>query len=150
MTPKSLLRLPEAASRPSDLASGGWAPVVDDPERQTDAAAAAVRRIILCSGKVYYDMALSEERAAAADVALLFSRTAASLDADFEPVARALAPGGMLWVAWPKKASKQPTDLTEDVVRRIGLAAGLVDVKVCAIDDVWSGLKFLRRRAGAT
>jgi hypothetical protein len=87
---------------------------------------------------------------AAADVALLFSRTAASLDADFGPVARALAPGGMLWVAWPKKASKQPTDLTEDVVRRIGLAAGLVDVKVCAIDDVWSGLKFLRRRAAAT
>ncbi len=71
MTPKSLLRLPEAASRPSDLASGGWASVVDDPERLTDAEAAAVRRVILCSGKVYYDMALSEERAAAADVALI-------------------------------------------------------------------------------
>jgi hypothetical protein len=51
----------------------------------------------------------------------------------------------MLWVAWPKKASKVETDLTEDVVRCIGLAAGLVDVKVCAVTEVWSGLKFVRR-----
>ena len=84
------------------------------------------------------------------DVALLFSRAATALEAGFAPTARALAPGGMLWVAWPKKASKQPTDLTEDVVRRIGLAAGLVDVKVCAVDEVWSGLKFVRRRSRAT
>ncbi len=71
MTPKSLLRLPEAASRPSELAGGSWVPVIDDPERKTDAAAAAVRRVILCSGKIYYDLALSEGRAAAADVALV-------------------------------------------------------------------------------
>ncbi|HEV7200269.1 MAG TPA: multifunctional oxoglutarate decarboxylase/oxoglutarate dehydrogenase thiamine pyrophosphate-binding subunit/dihydrolipoyllysine-residue succinyltransferase subunit [Candidatus Limnocylindria bacterium] len=71
MTPKSLLRLPEAASRPSELAGGSWAPVIDDPERQTDAAAGAVRRVILCSGKIYYDLAMSEGRAAAADVALI-------------------------------------------------------------------------------
>jgi 2-oxoglutarate dehydrogenase E1 component len=71
MTPKSLLRLPEAASRPSELATGSWASVVDDPGTQTDAAAAAVHRVILCSGKVYYDLALSEERAAAADAALI-------------------------------------------------------------------------------
>jgi 2-oxoglutarate dehydrogenase E1 component len=71
MTPKSLLRLPEAASRPSELAGGRWAPVIDDPERQTDAAAGAVRRVILCSGKIYYDLAMSEGRAAAADVALI-------------------------------------------------------------------------------
>ncbi len=71
MTPKSLLRLPDAASRPSELAGGAWAPVIDDPQRQTDAAAAAVRRIILCSGKVYYDLALSEARATAADVAVI-------------------------------------------------------------------------------
>jgi 2-oxoglutarate dehydrogenase complex dehydrogenase (E1) component-like enzyme len=71
MTPKSLLRLPEAASRPSELAGGAWAPVIDDPLRQTDAAAAAVRRVILCSGKVYYDLALSGARAAAADVAVI-------------------------------------------------------------------------------
>lgn len=88
------------------------------------------------------------ERPGAADVAILFSRAAAVLEKRFAPVAARLRPGGMLWVAWPKRASGQATDLTEDVVRRIGLAAGLVDVKVCAIDDTWSGLKFLRRRAG--
>jgi hypothetical protein len=56
-----------------------------------------------------------------------------------------LAPSGMLWIGWPKKTSGIPTDLTEDVVRDIGLDAGLVDVKVCAISDVWSGLKFVIR-----
>jgi hypothetical protein len=61
------------------------------------------------------------------------------------PAANALTPAGMLWVAWPKKAAKIPTDLTEDRVRDYGLAAGLVDVKVCAVTDVWSGLKFVRR-----
>jgi hypothetical protein len=82
-----------------------------------------------------------------ADVVLLFSANAASLEKEFGPRAAILKDGAMLWVAWPKKASKRPTDLTEDVVRRIGLATGLVDVKVCAIDETWSGLKFLRRRA---
>jgi hypothetical protein len=51
----------------------------------------------------------------------------------------------MLWVAWPKKAAKVETDLTESVVREYGLAAGLVDVKICAVDETWSGLKFVRR-----
>lgn len=82
-----------------------------------------------------------------ADVALVFSREERELAARFPQVAARLEPGGMLWVAWPKRASREPTDLTEDVVRRIGLAAGLVDVKVCAIDETWSGLKFLRRRS---
>ena len=81
------------------------------------------------------------------DVALLFTRAAAHLEQAFVPAARTLAPGGMLWVAWPKRASGVATDVTEDVVRRVGLAAGLVDVKVCAVTDVWSGLKFVRRRA---
>jgi hypothetical protein len=57
-------------------------------------------------------------------------------------------PGGGLWIAWPKKASGVTTDLTEDIVRRAGLAHGLVDYKVCAIDATWSGLKFARRREG--
>jgi len=63
----------------------------------------------------------------------------------FAALKRALAPAGMLWISWPKRASGVPTDLTEDVVRAIGLAHGLVDVKVAAVDDVWSGLKFVRR-----
>jgi hypothetical protein len=57
----------------------------------------------------------------------------------------ALHPAGMLWVSWPKKSARVPTDLTEDVVRAIALAGGLVDVKVCAVDDTWSGLKLVRR-----
>jgi len=51
----------------------------------------------------------------------------------------------MLWISWPKKSSGVPTDLTEDVIRGVGLAHGLVDVKVAAVDEVWSGLKFVRR-----
>ena len=58
---------------------------------------------------------------------------------------RALAPDGALWVSWPKKASGVPTDMTEDVLRAVALPTGLVDVKVAAVDDVWSGLKLVRR-----
>jgi hypothetical protein len=55
----------------------------------------------------------------------------------------AIFPAGTLWVSWPKKAAKVPTDVTEDVVREVALASGLVDVKVCAVDEVWSGLKLV-------
>jgi hypothetical protein len=58
-----------------------------------------------------------------------------------------VAPDGMVWVAWPKRASRKPTDLTEDVIRDIVLPTGLVDVKVCAIDATWSGLKLVIRKA---
>jgi hypothetical protein len=57
--------------------------------------------------------------------------------------AKALAPAGMVWISWPKKSSGVATDLTEDIIRATGLALGLVDVKVCAVTDVWSGLKFV-------
>ncbi|MFZ0540210.1 MAG: hypothetical protein WA412_18640 [Candidatus Sulfotelmatobacter sp.] len=60
-------------------------------------------------------------------------------------MAKLLAPAGILWVSWPKKSSGVASDLDENVVRDIGLAAGLVDVKVCAVTEVWSGLKFVRR-----
>ena len=79
------------------------------------------------------------------DCVILFAADLAALEARFAAAATALRPAGMLWVAWPKKASKVPTDLTEDRVRAHGLAGGLVDVKVCAVDEVWSGLKFVRR-----
>lgn len=58
----------------------------------------------------------------------------------------AMAPDAILWVSWPKKASGVPTDISEDVVREIALPLGLVDVKVCAVDDVWSGLKLVVRK----
>ncbi|MFO0810424.1 MAG: hypothetical protein U0746_17505 [Gemmataceae bacterium] len=79
------------------------------------------------------------------DAAVLFVTDTATLQKQFAKLATRLVPAGMLWVAWPKKASGVVTDLTENVVRDIGLAAGLVDVKVCAIDDTWSGLKFVYR-----
>src|ERR1041384_4522759 len=79
------------------------------------------------------------------DCVLLFAPNAGRLIAEFPCWAARLTPSGMLWVAWPKKAAKLPTDLDENVVREIGLGAGLVDVKVCAVDEVWSGLKFVRR-----
>jgi hypothetical protein len=79
------------------------------------------------------------------DFALLLATSRKQLAREFIRVARALAPAGMLWVGWPKKLSKVPSDLDENRVREIGLAEGLVDVKVCAISEIWSGLKFVRR-----
>ena len=74
-----------------------------------------------------------------------FVRRRDELASQFPRLARALADDGMLWISWPKKASGVATDLTENVVREIGLTQDLVDVKVCAVDEVWSGLKFVRR-----
>ena len=79
------------------------------------------------------------------DIALLFVLTERALLRDFHKLAKKLASNGMIWVAWPKKASGVETDLSEQRVRTIGLDSGLVDVKICAIDDVWSGLKFVIR-----
>lgn len=79
------------------------------------------------------------------DLAVLFVKAKADLETRFPKVATGLAPAGMLWIAWPKKASGVSTDLNENIVRDIGLAVGLVDTKVCAIDEVWSGLKFVIR-----
>lgn len=79
------------------------------------------------------------------DVAILFTTSAAALRRRFGATRRRLAKDGGLWVAWPKRASGLATDLTEGVVRAHGLADGLVDNKVCAIDETWSGLRFVYR-----
>jgi hypothetical protein len=79
------------------------------------------------------------------DFAMLFTKSRAELTKEFPRLAKTLAPAGMLWVSWPKKSSGVTTDIDENRVRQIGLGAGLVDVKVCAVTDVWSGLKFVRR-----
>jgi hypothetical protein len=81
----------------------------------------------------------------ALDFAMIFTKSTSELKKQFPQVAKQLAPAGMLWVSWPKKTSGVPTDLTEDAVRNIGLDEGLVDVKVCAVNEVWSGLKFVIR-----
>ena len=79
------------------------------------------------------------------DFVMLFTKSKAELAKEFNQISKALAPAGMLWVSWPKKSSGVATDLNENMVRDIGLATGLVDVKVCAVTEVWSGLKFVRR-----
>ncbi len=79
------------------------------------------------------------------DFAMLFTKSSTALKREFPRIAKNLTASGILWISWPKKTSGVPTDLNENIVRDIGLAAGLVDVKVCAVTDVWSGLKFVRR-----
>ena len=79
------------------------------------------------------------------DLILLFTDSQRELKKQFPKLAQKLASNGMLWVSWPKKASGLTTDLSENTIRDIGLAAGLVDVKVCAVNDIWSGLKFVYR-----
>ncbi|MEO8032758.1 MAG: hypothetical protein ABI765_18045 [Gemmatimonadota bacterium] len=74
----------------------------------------------------------------------LFARRSTDLRV-MDRIAAALVDTGMVWISWPKKNSGVATDLTEAMVRQAGLKAGLVDVKVCAVDEVWSGLKFVRR-----
>jgi hypothetical protein len=79
------------------------------------------------------------------DFAIVFTKSRSVLEKEFKRITKSLAPAGMLWVSWPKKSSGVATDVTENIVRDIGLAAGLVDVKVCAVTEIWSGLKFVRR-----
>jgi hypothetical protein len=79
------------------------------------------------------------------DFAMIFIKSQAAMKQRFAMFARRLTPAGMLWVSWPKTTSGLATDLNENDVRRIGLVAGLVDVKVCAVSEVWSGLKFVIR-----
>lgn len=79
------------------------------------------------------------------DFVLLFVKSEKDLRTKFAIYAAQLTPAGMLWVAWPKKSSGVATDLTFNNVQAIGLAEGLVDVKICAVDEVWSGLKFVFR-----
>jgi hypothetical protein len=86
-------------------------------------------------------------RPSAIDVMVFFVDRVAELERRWSDLVERMHPDGGFWVAWPKKTSRRTTDITEDVVRRIGLAGGLVDNKVCAIDDVWSGLRLVVRAA---
>ena len=80
------------------------------------------------------------------DVAVTFVKSKTELAQEFSRLTPTLAADGMLWVAWPKKSSGVASDLNENIVRDIGLPLGLVDIKVCAIDEIWSGLKFVIRK----
>lgn len=81
-----------------------------------------------------------------ADVVLYFTTARADLAARVEELGQAVFPAASLWVAWPKRASGVPTDVTEDAVREVALPLGLVDNKVCAVTDVWSGLRLVWRK----
>ena len=82
----------------------------------------------------------------AADLIHLFTKSAAELDAKLRSWRHVMKPDGTIWISWPKKASKVPTDITEDVIREVALPMGFVDVKVCAVDETWSGLKLVVRK----
>lgn len=77
----------------------------------------------------------------------LFVPSAAELVSALTRLRKKIAPDGVIWVSWPKRASKVPTDVTEDVIREVALPMGLVDIKVCAVDEVWSGLKLMIRKS---
>jgi Protein of unknown function (DUF3052) len=96
-------------------------------------------------GELPPDVTWSREVAGTLDLIQLFARSRGDLEPAFAQALAHLAPAGALWVSWPKRSSRVATDLDENVVRGIGLALGVVDVKVCAVDETWSGLKFVRR-----
>lgn len=80
------------------------------------------------------------------DVLHLFLKSRSEMDMLAAPMMRAIRRDGMIWISWPKKSSKVPTDITEDVIREVLLPIGLVDVKVCAVNEIWSGLKMVIRK----
>ncbi|MBZ0136902.1 MAG: DUF3052 domain-containing protein [Planctomycetes bacterium] len=80
------------------------------------------------------------------DVILYFTKSRAAFEKDLAKLRKIMAPACGLWICWPKKASKVPTDMTEDVVREVALPTGLVDNKVCAVDETWSGLRLVIRK----
>jgi hypothetical protein len=91
------------------------------------------------------DVTINSRSGKPLDFAQLFVKSEKELKEKFSEYAKRLHAAGMLWVSWPKKSSGVTTDLSENIVRDIGLAAGLVDIKICAVDEVWSGLKFVFR-----
>lgn len=91
-------------------------------------------------------VAVARRLAGRADVIVFFTTARADLEQRLDGLRAAMEPASSLWVAWPKRASKVPTDMTEDVVREVALPTGLVDNKVAAISDVWSGLRLVIRR----
>jgi len=91
------------------------------------------------------EIVVNEKLAGEFDFIHLFVKTNKAFQRQFLRSAGKLKKNGMLWISWPKRASKVPTDLDENIIRDFGLQNGLVDVKVCAIDETWSGLKFVFR-----
>jgi hypothetical protein len=105
-----------------------------------DGAPASYDRVV---GELPADTTIAPRMKATLDMVHLFAMKAASLRKKLPACRDAIAPDGMVWVSWPKKSSGVATDVTENVVRDTALSLGLVDIKVCAIDETWSGLKLV-------
>jgi hypothetical protein len=118
------------------IKAGGRVAVVSAPDEFADAALRPLPERV----------ALRARARGPLDVIVFFTKRRAELERRFDRLAAALDPAGALWIAWPKRASGVATDLTEDVLREVVLPRGLVDTKVCAIDDIWSGLRFVIRK----
>lgn len=97
-------------------------------------------------GALPADVAFASRAGSVVDMAHLFAVTRSDLLRELKDLRRTLRPDAAVWVSWPKKASKVPTDITEDVIREIALPMGFVDIKVCAVTEVWSGLKLVVRK----
>jgi len=144
MTP----RAPRSAARPAAGYSGTplakklglWEGCVLHP-----IAAPADYRAIL--GELPAAVRFQATADAATDIAHLFATRRAALERTLVALRRTLRPDAVVWVSWPKKAAKVATDITEDTIRTVALPLGFVDVKVCAVTDVWSGLKLVVRTA---
>ena len=92
------------------------------------------------------DLVLQAKPGATTDLVHLFATRRSELESWLPRLRKALRPDAVAWVSWPKKASKVPTDIIEDTIREVALPLGFVDVKVCAVDEVWSGLKLVLRK----
>ncbi len=117
------------------IGAGSTVTVINEPSTFRDALAPIPDRVQLV-----------DELDASPDIVVLFTTERDDFEARLPAIRRTVFPNGSIWIAWPKKASKVPTDMTEDVVREVALPTGLVDNKVCAIDDVWSGLRLVWRK----
>ena len=104
---------------------------------------ASVRKEI---GPEALGLLLEDDVSAGLDAAHVFVTERTELERLLPALRALIQPDGQIWVSWPKKASKVPTDVTEDVIRAVALPIGLVDIKVCAVDAVWSGLKLVIRK----
>jgi hypothetical protein len=98
-------------------------------------------------GELPAGVAFTTRAGAVVEAAHVFAIERAALAKRLRDLRRRLAPSGFVWVSWPKKASRVATDITEDVIRELALPLGFVDIKVCAVSDVWSGLKLVVRRS---
>ncbi|HXX41003.1 MAG TPA: DUF3052 domain-containing protein [Chthoniobacterales bacterium] len=97
-------------------------------------------------GKAAHNVKFSHRAVRGASFVHLFTTSRRELEKGLSMLRAKVADSGVVWVSWPKKSSGVPSDVTEDTIRKVGLPLGFVDVKVCAVDEIWSGLKLMIRR----